>query len=753
MQSNLLSAMFNTEKNLNNCGKKLVLYSDGGNLEIINDCPVKYFEDEKFDTITAITFSSSIKTALQLVRRFKEINLYIGLPEDYYKTVDGIVKILDEEENKEIAEEIVKETDKKISIYSINNSHIKIYFLTNTGNPLIKRVILSSANLSEIALKGNQIEHFIIFDDETKYDEIYTFFETKIKPYAKLIVDNKKKEKIVKDLLKKEEDLVIALVKDLKDLSEDKIDKIIDTNELLQNEKAMEKVISKLIEDEETRKVIMTEAIKNEETREILVDKLKKEIQVEQMVNIAKDPNHLQNAISILENISNEDSIKKLRDNKKTLAYLLKKKNIPEAKLKNEIRILLPSNKEQPAEGLKAFYTYDEERNRFNIKGLDDVKYDIDIVKRDVETLNRFISAYSTIDGEFKQERFWIVSAVLLYGFSSFYISFLRYNFKRYRGESHDVAPTFCLLVGASNSGKTLLLTLLSKLFGKEIERYSNIVSRNNKSREAIIIYYLTKLKEIAPLLIDEVKPSDIRDNKNFGDAIKSYSNDPFGNSDSYIPQGNIFLTANLEELTPENQIVRRVLFFYFKASVKDSREFRQKITATGFNSLTSEIARYYVYWLNENMDKINNRLSEILSKENPNIKDTFSVAYDFLQSIGVNVSMDFPDSFGSYEYFIRSFWRNWYFHHGKDMFIEKNDKIFVNKEKVYEFIKPSQYFEIVEASTPDMYVFDKKKFLEFIDLEVKIDKKYITSEEDKNKDSGYIEKIGRKIMNIFKIK
>ncbi len=36
----------------------------------------------------------------------------------------------------------------------------------------------------------------------------------------------------------------------------------------------------------------------------------------------------------------------------------------------------------------------------------DKITYDMDKVKRDVEILNRFMEAYSFVDGEFKQERY-----------------------------------------------------------------------------------------------------------------------------------------------------------------------------------------------------------------------------------------------------------------------------------------------------------------------------------------------------------
>ncbi len=46
------------------------------------------------------------------------------------------------------------------------------------------------------------------------------------------------------------------------------------------------------------------------------------------------------------------------------------------------------------------------------------------------------------------------------------------------------------------------------------------------------------------------------------------------------------------------------------------------------------------------------------------------------------------------------------YLYHRESLFIEKEDKIMVSKEKIENYIKPSPYFHIEEASTKDTYVF-----------------------------------------------
>ncbi len=730
IQNELLSAILNDqEKSTNNCGKKLILFSYENNPPeiILDDCPFRYFDDPRFDTITAITFSSSLKTAMQLVKKFKEINLYIGLPNDYQGIAESIKNTNDYTENKETAEEMLKiisEKDKKISIYMVDNSHTKIYFLSNSENPSLKRVILASANLSEIALKGNQIEHFTIYDGESKYNEIYNFFETKIKPNAKLTVDKKKIENEIIEYLKKEK-VNLNLIMDKDDLKNLPSGIFINM-------------------DEETKKIIIEHALKNEAIETKLVEEVAKTLHTGQILNILQTPN-IQNIV-----MNAEKGTEKVKEGLKNINELIKKRSLPKPKLKEEIYKqyynILKKAENQQEEIFTTLYTYDTEKGKFTVKGLEDITYDLDAVKKDVEILNKFIEVYSAPNGEFEQERLWIVSTVLLYGFSSFYISFLRYVFQN-KGQEvflFEVAPVFCLLVGTANSGKTLLLSLLSKLFNKPIEKYGNIPKRSN-SRSYIIEEYLTNSKEISPFLIDEVKPSDINDNKGFGESIKTYSNNPFGNSNKFIPQGNIFITANLEELNPENQITRRVLFFHFKASVKNSKEFKQRIISTGFNNLSDEIGRYYISWLNENIEYVIERLNEISSKENSNIKDTFEIAYKFLKSIGINVSMDFPDNFGDYEYFIRKFWKDWYTYY-PEMFLDRGDgRIMVKKKDIYSYIKPSPYFNIEEASNTETYMFDKEKFLEFIDFNVKVDKKYIMPEEQEQPKKGIfslIEKI-----------
>ncbi len=728
-----LTSLLGEKKDSNNsCNNKLILYSNGETpIQILSGCPWDYIDDSRFDTITAITFSSSLSTTLKLLKRFTYLNLYIGLTDDYNQMNIALYNSVFSKENEELTNEITNtlESGQKVSLYKIKGSHAKIYFLSNSNVPSEKRVILSSANLSDIAFRGNQIEHFTVFDDENMYREIYNFFETQIKPRSEFIINS---DEIVRDIIqraKKEKVININLVSDNTEIKNG-------LNINIKDKEMKEEIAKEIVKREE----IVREILKKEEiVKEIAKAVVEEKVYVNMAEKIFHRNNSIENHINYPEKMINEI--------KRTTDELIKKRNLPLAKFKEEVHRVFNNIKQEKQEE-KAFlprYTYDVEKQRFVITGMEEVKYNMDLIKRDVEILNKFIEAYSTPNDELDNERLWIVSSVLLYSFSSFYMFFLRYLFKEKGQEvfQFEVAPTFCLLVGTANSGKTLLLTLISKLFDRDIVKYGNIQKVSNSKSYIIPMYFNSK--DLTPYLVDEVKPSDIRDDKGFGDMIKNYSNNPFANNIGLTPQGSMLLTANLEQFNSESQITRRVLFFHFKSAVKDQRLFKNRIVSTEFNNLSYELTQYYIFWLNENMDYILERLNTIASKTDATIKDTYTVAYEFLKSVGVNVSMEFPDFFGTYEYFIRKAWRDLYRYHQNEIFIEKDDKFLVERSKIENYIKPSPYFNIEEASTTEKFIFDKKKFLDFIDFGVKIDPKYLKTDQ-KNGIFGWLKKIANSL-------
>src|SRR5215469_1215743 len=141
---------------------------------------------EGFETLRAITYSSSASFIRELFGRLREIQVIFG--SDVSITGDiarlfaaqqaGVEPIRDEfsRAGKELAQ-LLKE-ERLHLFYARYTVHRKMFILEGNGR---RRVILGSANLSHAAFGGLQGEHITVFDEDGAYRMALEIYETQLK--------------------------------------------------------------------------------------------------------------------------------------------------------------------------------------------------------------------------------------------------------------------------------------------------------------------------------------------------------------------------------------------------------------------------------------------------------------------------------------------------------------------------------------------------------------------------------------------
>ncbi|WP_243694535.1 hypothetical protein [Aquifex aeolicus] len=133
--------------------KKPILSIGEEEIKLLYDIPGKYLR--QFNRIKAITFSS-LKSILDLLKDYREVEILIGLEEqgrELYNLEVIVEKFLKE------GEEISKQAMfKDFSVYYIPNCHTKLYILESEER---KIVVAGSGNLSSLAWRGPQEEFFL----------------------------------------------------------------------------------------------------------------------------------------------------------------------------------------------------------------------------------------------------------------------------------------------------------------------------------------------------------------------------------------------------------------------------------------------------------------------------------------------------------------------------------------------------------------------------------------------------------------
>ncbi|MEZ0344808.1 MAG: restriction endonuclease PLD domain-containing protein [Caldimicrobium sp.] len=142
-----------------------------------------------FNKIKAITFSTSVKSVLDLLKNYSEIELLIGIEEQGIQ-IYQLSEFLDSL-RKDIEGCLLNQ--KVLSVYYVSNCHSKLYLLYGDKG---KIAIIGSGNLSLSAWKGEQEEIFVLVEDESVVAELENYYLA-LKEKAKEVFLSEKVKKLI----------------------------------------------------------------------------------------------------------------------------------------------------------------------------------------------------------------------------------------------------------------------------------------------------------------------------------------------------------------------------------------------------------------------------------------------------------------------------------------------------------------------------------------------------------------------------
>jgi hypothetical protein len=492
---------------------------------------IEFFDSDKYDTLGAVTFVSSPSFFSKIVKDYKIVKIIIGIDNaDLNKAFADSVsehlnvkgadffKGLDDYSKERIVEDKIEIRYSEIGILI----HSKIYLLSNSKS-YDKRVIIGSANFTESAFNNDikQYEEIIVFDDDANFEMYSNRFTA-----------------ILKDTV----DYIPQRAKDK-----------------FKAEKAY------YIDDEERAETIIDQLTKRGGT--IVMPE-----EIVEGIQISADANERENVeYQVTTKIINQITRKK--DNKlifKSKAELLKAKSIIK-------EITFRSTK--AAQELTRFcLTYNEYERRIDYQKL----YDEGVIKSEsfckvataeqirsgLESIDKFIKAYNLFTTNPDENNLSKIYEVILYSFMSVFLFKVREDYGMDVGklEKREDIPVFLIVGGRAKSGKSSLLTFISKLLGNDSStdylQYKDIDKRNT-------IEGLFNEQNVFPILVDEMAENFFKSSaKSKGEIfIKHIANSLDGKHPVLIT------TTNTSRFNVPEQVLRRVYYIQIDKTFDDTRK------------------------------------------------------------------------------------------------------------------------------------------------------------------------------------
>lgn len=209
------------------------------------------FDDEKFDTLHAITYSSTFDVVYELASKFNHTEIIFG----YGKVLNGKISaaLASQKESvtlmkksKHFDELIQMIRDGKLELYLLKGrvSHEKLYCLSGENNAF--RVITGSANMSRPALNGNQAECIIEYNEEAAYNAFMRqFLRDKMDSTTELdpelinttsMDDSSVQETPIFGVIEKEKEVYIPVPVNASDTDYDEFQFISNVNDIIKDE-------------------------------------------------------------------------------------------------------------------------------------------------------------------------------------------------------------------------------------------------------------------------------------------------------------------------------------------------------------------------------------------------------------------------------------------------------------------------------------------------------------------------------------
>lgn len=489
------------------------------------------FSNESYDTMYAVTYVSSPSFFSKISRGYEKVEIILGIdnPDVNHAFSSSIIekmlargadffKGLDDNSKDKLIEN-------KISIRYANLGiliHSKIYLLSNSKTGL-KRVVIGSANLTESAFNRNikQYEDLLVFDDEYYYE----LFKSRYN----------------------------AIKKDTVDFIPERV------KEKYMLEKAY------YIDDEERVEVIVDELTRHGGTI-IIPD------EIVDSINIMANNNEEKNIeYQVVTKIINQSSKKKGKDLViKPATEIFKSKAIIKE------LILQKSKRAKDINRFSLYYNDYEQRidyeKTFEDGSKKSINYGIRTSKEDIEKslirIHKFIEAYRKFTSNPDEDNLSKVYEVILYSFMSVFLFEIReeYGLEIGKAEKREDIPVFLIIGGRAKSGKSSLLSFISKLtsnyIGKDYLEYKDI-------EKAGVLEALFYENNIYPILVDEMSEKFFNSTaQSKGEIfIKHIANSRDGHHPALIT------TTNTSNFNVPGQVLRRVYYIQIDKTFDDNNK------------------------------------------------------------------------------------------------------------------------------------------------------------------------------------
>lgn len=596
------------------------------------------FDGEKYDTLSCVTYVSSVDFFLKATKSFKNIKIIIGIDkEDVRRAIAENIRANANDDGEKFFEKL-SESDKRRLIdkdivvrYSKVDAviHSKIYLLENavTGD---NRVIIGSANLTNTAFecKINQFEEVMVCDNDPIFDiykRRYDYLYAQTEDYVpRNVIENYKNGKFIS----------------MADLTpEERTDELIKTFK----EKNIVPVCNERILD-------IVQQVQAEEEKENAEVRATFEV----ITSLGKKKKGDKSGKYEMKALNEITAVKgKIID-------ILYKHTKTEMEFNRFSLTFNDADKKQ-------YIIYNQTENSKRAPELLDRMASAEEIKHSLQNLTSFIGAYGRFvsNPDDSNENLSRIFEIILYSFASAYVFKLR---QETIGNKADI-PIILVIGGRASSGKSNMLAYIDRILSGRKLSYDQHYFQYKLVDKGGRLADLYSSENTYPLLVDEV-PTAFFNSKaaSKGEELIKYLSNTL---DSKHPV--MICTTNTTAFNIPAQVARRIYFLKVDACFDDTKKNEaNKYYDSVMNDASNLLFRDYCYRIGERIKEGEGLFGE---KNSDYLGVTRQIFEEYFKMTQMDLPEYFPmDLYKDYESRGREMWRTLY-DQAQDSFKHKKSK------------------------------------------------------------------------------
>lgn len=596
------------------------------------------FDSNKYDSLACVTYVSSSDFFFKATKGFSKIIMIIGIDnEDVRKAIAENIRVIANSDGITFFEKLSeankqKLINKEIEVrYSKANSiiHSKIYLLSNTKTG-DNRLIFGSANFTNTAFESaiNQFEDVLVYDNNPLFDiyqQRFDYLYSNTEDYVpRNTIENYKNGKFISmaDLTPEERtDELIEVFKEKNIIP-------------VCNEKILEYVQEAQSEEEKEISEVKT-------TFEVIASLGKRK-------RGDKSGNY---------EIKKDDELSIAKGKILDILYRY---------TKTEMEISRFSLTYNDADK-KQYIIYNQNENSSRAQELFDRKASDEEIKKSINNLTRFISAYDKYvsNHDNSNKNLSRIFEVIMYAFASAYIFKLR---QETIGNKADI-PIVLVIGGRASSGKSNMLAYIDRILSGRKLSYDHHYLQYKQVDKGGKLGDLFLSNNTYPLLVDEVATSFFTSKAtNKGEELIKYLSNTL---DSKHPV--MICTTNTTAFNIPQQVARRIYFLKVDACFNEKMKTEaNKYYDSVMNEADNLLFKDFCYRVGERIKSGESLFTENSSDFLGVVREIFKEYFEIAQ---VDIPKYFPmDLYSDYETRGKNMWRT-LFDQAKESFIYKYSK------------------------------------------------------------------------------